>query len=698
MRANLAPCRWAPIIALGFAAPAFAANGCDAMPPSSGLPAPERALTTKDLLSIRDIGSSYTIPATARAFTLSPDGTRVAFQIRRADAASNSYCFAMVVLDLRQGSRPVVIDRGGDYMRSSSDFRGKAGFPSGVPITITPHWSPDGKWIAFLKTIGPTTQVWRAEADGSASRPITTGSDPVTDVAIVSDARAILFASVPALASGNAAINRESLSGFLYDDRYSPMTRSRPFVPPPANPEIFVINASGGPVRKATEAEARNFGAPADSLQGAVEVARSRKGLLAWIVPPGAKAFHWKRTLAAQDAHGKTLFCSEVSCLSWVSRPWWTSDGQKVRFLRREGWGQSSIAIYEWTPATGRVRRLYRTDDLLDQCVPRKDALICLREASDEPRRLVSIDLSTQKVATLFDPNPEFGTLTLGNVERLHWKNAFGIESYADLVLPVSYVPGRRYPLIIVQYETRGFLRGGTGDEYPIQAFANRGYAVLSFSRPQDYGYLRARDESEVQVEDYRDFADRRSVQSSLDGAIGILTDRGLIDPAKIGITGLSDGAGTVMFGLINDPRFAAAAVSNCCYDPSTLVLTGPAAIRHFVEEGFPFPTDRADTFWKTLSLGRNADKIRTPILMQLSDDEYLTALDSFTALKQAGTAVELHVFPDEHHIKWQPAHRLAAYDRSIAWFDFWLRGIRPTDTLALSEVNRWSGLGTAGQ
>ena len=42
--------------------------------------------------------------------------------------------------------------------------------------------------------------------------------------------------------------------------------------------------------------------------------------------------------------------------------------------------------------------------------------------------------------------------------------------------------------MVVVQYDTRGFLRGGTGDEYPIQAFANRGYAVLSFRRPQAVG------------------------------------------------------------------------------------------------------------------------------------------------------------------------------------------------------------------
>jgi len=58
------------------------------------------------------------------------------------------------------------------------------------------------------------------------------------------------------------------------------------------------------------------------------------------------------------------------------------------------------------------------------------------------------------------------------------------------------------------------------------------------------------------------------------------------------------------------------------------------------------------------------------PLLMQAPDDEYQAGLESFTALREAGKPVDLFVFPDEHHVKWQPAHRLAVYRRNLAWFD----------------------------
>ncbi|MFX4967396.1 hypothetical protein ABTB98_19975, partial [Acinetobacter baumannii] len=77
---------------------------------------------------------------------------------------------------------------------------------------------------------------------------------------------------------------------------------------------------------------------------------------------------------------------------------------------------------------------------------------------------------------------------------------------------------------------------------------ANHGFMVLSLQRPRDIGYFRAKDESGVDAANLEDFADRSSVQSSLDTGLRLLADRGLIDENRLGITGLSDGVATVQF------------------------------------------------------------------------------------------------------------------------------------------------------
>ena len=105
-------------------------------------------------------------------------------------------------------------------------------------------------------------------------------------------------------------------------------------------------------------------------------------------------------------------------------------------------------------------------------------------------------------------------------------------------------------------------------------------------------------------------------------------------------------------------------------------------------------PASRDDrAFWKPQSLALNADHIDTPLLMQLADREYILALEGFTALREFEKPVEMYVYPDEYHYKWQPAHRLAVYERNVDWFDFWLRGRTDPDSAKASQYQRWEAM-----
>ncbi len=241
-------------------------------------------------------------------------------------------------------------------------------------------------------------------------------------------------------------------------------------------------------------------------------------------------------SLVAEDASGKACAAHDAGRFGSM---WWTDNGKDVLFFAREGWAASATALYRWRPGRHEPTRLMLTNDIVADCLPSAASLICLREGSTQPRRIEQLQLGSMQRTILYDPNPEIRSHQLGSVERLYWKNTNGIETYGDLVLPVGYQPGKRYPLIIVQYESRGFLRGGTGDEFPIQAFANRGYAVLSFNRPQLVGLMgKAQDVVAIERANLEDFADRRSVQSSLETGINLLVARGIVDPLASALPG----------------------------------------------------------------------------------------------------------------------------------------------------------------
>lgn len=179
----------------------------------------------------------------------------------------------------------------------------------------------------------------------------------------------------------------------------------------------------------------------------------------------------------------------------------------------------------------------------------------------------------------------------------------------------------------------------------------------------------------------------------AIEDPVRIAIARGIADPARIGITGLSDGSSTVGFSRL----FSAYAMSNCCWDTNLAMRVGPSAARIFYDMGYPRTVDdspAATAFWKGIAFTPNARHIRGPILVQVADDEYLSALQTFTALRELDRPIEMYVFPDEHHVKWQPAHRLAVYNRAIDWFDYWLNGNKAPGRA--EEVARWEAMRAA--
>lgn len=654
-----------------------------------------RKVTALDIAQLRDIGSNHDepawlvkVPSEAKAIALSPDGQQLAFELRRAIPETNSYCLGMFVMNLQSGGSPRLVDEGGQILRLRYNLWGKAAFRSGLIEYRQPRWTPDGAAIYFLKKVNGVVQIWRAAADGSESRPVTHSPDSVSDYRIASDGHSVVYKTQPGLRLGEAAIGAEALIGYHYDDRFIPKASDRPYVPGPLAYKTWVQgDAPGSSVRPATAIEETLFRGGVTIPSQAEFGVKSPAGDVAWL-EADTTTYPTRERLSAKTRNDKSITCKASTCQTNLLDLWLAPDGA-VRYLRREGWARESTAIYQWHPGQ-QPKRLFSTKDLLTSCIPDGNDVICLREGSVRPRYIVRINLSSGRAAELYDPNPEFHSLKLGRAERLHWKNDFGVNVYGDLVLPVGYQPGHRYPLIVVQYSSRGFLRGGTGDEYPIQLYAANGYAVLSFNRPLDIGLVQHHPIGmEAEKANRVGHVDRRSVQSALVKGIDLLVRRGIADPERLGITGLSDGTSTLEYALINSHLFKAAISSSCCWDSLLEIMVGPGTMPHLAEAGFPGIMSDANPFWDAISIAKNAAHIDTPLLMESSSSEYLGALRPFTALQHYHQPTDLYVFPDETHVKWQPAHRLAIYRRSLAWFDFWLNG-KFDDVLNAKERARW--------
>ncbi len=655
----------------------------------------KRPIKPIDLLQLRQIGEPEPLYTAHSALSVSPDGSRVAFVIQRAAPDTNSYCVGLAVVDLESGDARL-LDTGGEPILSFNDFRGSF-WNLGYPALVMPVWSPDGSAIAWQRRDNGSTQVWIANAIAGRAQQLTHAPADIELLAWTPGGKEVVYAARTGQVAEAEALEQEGLAGFHYDDRFVPTMSSRP-MPSASQPLVPFVSAIGdSAARKATSAEAALL--PPDDIgkypgpPAAIEAA----GWRAEMKPITGKLAS-PVVLSATSPAGKPFSCEDAVCSGTMVDMWWKPGGGTLYFLRRGGWAKGNSVLYSWTPGAGAPRALVDTPDLITNCAMGARGLICLRERSTVPQRLVAIDLANGKIRDLYDPNPEFQQIAFGKVQRLAWRNEMGNEVRGDLVLPPGYKPGQRLPLVVTTYTSNGFLRGAMGDEYPIHAFAATGIAVLSYQMPV-IGSAKTTEPADKAAarEDPADWLDRRQKHSAVMNGVQLVIDMGIADPTRLGISGLSDGGTTVAFALVNSSRFAAAAMSSCCTEPwSVSSLAGPAYQKQTRAWGWPDVVADDRKFWGPASLIQNAEHIDTPLLMQLSDHEYLLAIDAYTALKQRSKPVDMFVFPDSWHFKYQPLQKLAVYQRNLDWFSFWLQDKVDPDPAKAGQYAEWEKLRTA--
>ncbi|MGB3846803.1 MAG: Atxe2 family lasso peptide isopeptidase [Sphingopyxis sp.] len=606
--------------------------------------------------------------------TISPDGTRIAYRVSRASLDDNRIALDWYIAGI--DGREIQHAGSGGTARVDG---------AGLIVEQAPVWDGDGKGLRYLALVDGAVAIWHWR-EGGRSVPDVVDPADITAFSVARDGSEIRYrvgatreevgeAQQSAYDSGilvdqSVDINQTMAGGIIEDGRRIMLRFNGPWF----DRKPILWNATVSERRKSL-APVRPY---PPAAHGPASAAQERSVTRS----DGAKATVGKDGVEIVFDSGAKSHCRLPVCRSGKLEAiaWRPAHDALLLF---EAIGSGREKVWMWPIGAAEARTISVTDGALrapgrpPRCAVGRDALFCADSRPLVPPRLISIDYESAAEMVLAEPNAGLARRVRGRATRMTLvgqRSAIFLEPL-DRSGPV--------PVVVQNYHCGGFLKGGTGEELPMLPLVEHGIATLCidpFLAPKPQG-----PEATYQL-----------ALDTIETALDELAAKGVIDPARVAISGFSHSSAVALWALRRSKRFKAATIG-----------TGQMSPHHYWSNALPgrgfdnvlrehwnlgSPDDDPDR-WQLLSAVWNVERIATPILMQLPDVEAAWTAELHTRLKRDGKPVEMIVFPDELHNKYQPRHKLAVYERNLDWFRFWLRGEEDASAEKSDRYRRWHAL-----
>lgn len=637
-------------------------------------------ISNRELVEVTDFDS----------LAVSPDGRFAVFRTVRADVGRNSYILRWHSVDLTDGTVRD-IGSGGDPIY----------LDPGSVQPETPVWVESGRSIIFRALADGAVGLWQADVTGERTTPLLVRDADIEDYSTTDGGRAIVYKVGPSRDEIRRAEQSEHDSGILVDpsvDLSQNLFRGGSINGRMSTQRLvgYWFIRDGLLWRSSRQRRRLDLATGADTPIGAPEVpppvtlpseppprrARSDRGDLVIATWDGAKG-----SLTATLTSGTKLSCTDPLCRSrHVSAFAWrpASRDVLVTFTDRE----RRQSLYLWKTEDNQLRKLTSADGLLSggrrsmiPCAVSAAAAVCVGSGPSSPPSLQRIDLETGERKILFDPNAGLRSIYQPTVRYFRWSFAPG-KDVAGIVMQPSTM-SRPAPLYVNYYHCEGFLRGGEGDEWPIPQLLEAGFAVACINLVPSTGPQDAVQDNSTALEAVRK-------------VIAELSREGVVDPSRVAMGGFSHGSEIALWIAVHSRLLAAVSIASAQIEPSSSWLNLvpgsdiPAVMRRVWGVGAP---DETPGRWRLVSPALGADRIKSPVLFQLPELEARRIPELYARLAKTGTPTELYAYPDEGHIKVQPRHRLAVYERNLDWFRYWLQDYRDPDPRKADQYRRWDQL-----
>jgi dipeptidyl aminopeptidase/acylaminoacyl peptidase len=636
-------------------------------------------ITPEDVLSIREL----------RDLQISPDGKQVAFKVRepsdpkvpRAPRASNIW---IVPTDGSELPHPLVPN---------------------LKNPTSPHWSPDGRWLAFLSDRGESgvndpdasIQLYLVTGNGGKAERLTSVPGGVEDYAWSPDSKMIAFIAreqptakeQERKAAGDDAIEVDRNFKYsklwvanLSDRKAVQVTRQdfeiNELAWSPRGDEIaLVIARTQKPedslllslvvVNRSTGEVARTLSTNVSPISGLLRWSPDGRSITLLEGPPTKDFSSWVSVVAASGDGGVRPLTKEYS--GTVIALGWTPDSKHLLAQSIEGTRQALLTI---DTTTGTVRKLAEViQTIWEFSFSTNGQTIGYNAQTPESPSDIWVWTKDAQPRKITDFNPQTKSWRLGRVREVQWKNSKdGLIRRGVVITPPGYQPGKLYPTVVNTHPGDTAWWAGLHAKWWAwgQLLASNGYVVFL---PNTRG---------VDGEGWRLHAalahwGGMAFQDLMDG-VDYLVEQKIADPDRLGIGGWSNGGFMTEYAITHTTRFKAAVAEAGHSDFFSLYGTSDlrAGLRVFNLES-PYYNRKQYDDDSPITFIRNC---RTPTLLIHGIGDLGVpvgqAYEFYTGLKDVGVETELVVYPREGHTIQENAHQIDIQRRVMAWFDKYLR------------------------
>lgn len=648
----------------------------------------------------------------AGEYVVSPDGRRVAWLKITSDTDKDERVQNLYLSSLTE-KREIQLTRGADTISN-------------------PRWSPDGKLLAFVSDRappkgdssstdsdeGPRSQIWLLNPDGGEPYPLTSGARSVEHFEWL-DASTILFSAKedPGLYEQERKDKKDDTI-VVEDEPHEPPVRlfsvdldSKDVARISNNTDWidqFAVSPDG---HHAVAIHNRSLTYTYDQKIKPVTYlydlgSGERKPVFADLNP---EEFRWTRDgkglyVGSAFTHDTRYLNATISLLYYydvatgkttpVNLDW--PNGLSVLYRYINGMQVTSdgfiaplangvhprLARYTGAPDGKSWTREWIYGDHQDHIFSLSlggddKSIVYAYSTASTPEQLVRAELHGASIVNptvLTDLNEGFRNRTIAKSEIVHWKGARGDSVEGILYYPHHFESGKKYPLVLSIHGGPAWADFDSWSESwasPYNLLAQRGAFVLevNYHGSSEYGldWLES-----ISGGKYYDL-EVPDIENGVDSLIAL----GLVDPARLGVMGWSNGSILTIELTTRTTRYKAASAGagdvdwasdwgNCAFG---------AAFDNYYFGANPLKNPRA---YLEKSPFFQMDKVKTPTLIFFGTDDTTVPTEQgwmhYRALQQLGqTAVRFVLFPGEGHSPEKLSHRRRKVEEELAWFDKYL-------------------------